>query len=112
MKNDVLYNKSFELSSYVIDICKDLNKTEWRVISNQLLKSGTSVGANIRESIYSESKKDFIHKLSLSRKEASECRYWLDLLVYKEIYEVNKKVFDTIDHIQRTISILIKSTKE
>lgn len=58
------------------------------VLSKQLLRSGTSIGANVRESEYAQSKADFIHKLSISLKEANETEYWLDLL-----YEIaiNKK---------------------
>lgn len=111
MKNEVLMSKSFELASNIIDICKEINKTEWKVISNQLLKCGTSVGANIRESVYAESRNDFVHKLSISRKEASECKYCLDLIHKKNIYDVDPKILDLIDHIQKVITILINSSK-
>lgn len=112
MKNEILMSKSFELASAIIDICKEINKTEWKVISHQLLKCGTSVGANIRESVYAESKNDFIHKISISRKEASECKYWLDLILHKNIYEVDSKVLDILNHIQKVITILINASRK
>jgi len=82
MKSDnVLRNKSFAFALRVIKCYEYLksNKKEF-VLSKQMLRCGTSIGANIRESEQAESKLDFIHKLSVSLKEANETAYWLELL--------------------------------
>lgn len=76
-----LSTTSFELSIEIINLCKRLNDNEKEfILSKQLLRSGTSVGANIREAQFAESKKDFIHKLGISQKECVETEYWLELL--------------------------------
>ncbi len=89
MSNSIIRNKSFEFSINVINTYKILvsEKKEF-VISKQLLRSGTSIGANISEAQYGASHKDFIHKMRISRKEASETMYWLDLLVQTEFISI------------------------
>jgi four helix bundle protein len=77
-----LSSKSFNLSVQIVNICKILRarKTDSAII-NQLIKSGTSIGANVMEANNSESPKDFIHKLTIAQKEAAETHYWLKLLL-------------------------------
>ncbi len=81
MKENILVEKSFQFAKDIISIYKVLieNKKEY-IMSKQLLRSGTSIGASIRESQFGQSKPDFINKLSISLKEASETEYWLLLL--------------------------------
>jgi len=83
------------------------------VISKQLLRSGTSVGANVRESEHAESKADFIHKLSIALKEANETEYWLDLL--KETDYLNEleylSIQENIKEILKLLVSIIKTTK-
>jgi four helix bundle protein len=81
MKNNVIQKKSFDFAIKIIETCKILiyDKKEY-TLSKQLLRSGTSIGANIEESIGGQSHKDFIHKISISYKEARETMYWLKLL--------------------------------
>ena len=81
MKENVLSEKSYafalrtvKLYKYIIDEHKEY------VLSKQIMRSGTSIGANIEESVHAQSKIDFIHKLSIAQKEASETNYWLRLL--------------------------------
>ena len=80
-EDNVVAQKSMELAVRVVKLygylCEE--KREY-VMSKQLLRSGTSVGANIREAIYGESRKDFLHKMSIALKETSETEYWLELL--------------------------------
>lgn len=80
MKESILKKKSFHFAVVVIDICCQLNKKRMYVMSNQLLRSGTSVGANIEEADAAQSKRDFITKLSIAAKEARESNYWLRLV--------------------------------
>lgn len=81
MKKGILVDKSFEFAISVINIYKYLaeDKKEY-VVSKQLLRSGTAVGALIKEAQNAESKADFIHKLAIAQKECDETIYWLELL--------------------------------
>jgi len=77
----IIYRKTYEFALEVVKLYKHLSseKKEF-VLSKQLLKSGTSIGANVNEAISGESKKDFVHKLGIALKEARETLYWLNLL--------------------------------
>ena len=79
--DSIIYNKSYSFSIEIIKIYKSLSsdKKEF-ILSKQLLRCGTSIGANVNEAISSESKRDFVHKLNISLKEARETLYWLNLL--------------------------------
>ena len=79
-KENVIQIKSFEFSLKIIRLYKYLTERREYVISKQLLRSGTSIGANVEEGTAAQTKKDFIHKMSISSKEARETRYWLKLL--------------------------------
>ncbi|TAE63566.1 MAG: four helix bundle protein [Flavobacteriia bacterium] len=83
-KRNVIKEKSFEFAKEIVYLYKNLADKKEFVLSRQVLKSGTSIGANIREAEHAQSKADFINKLSISLKEANETEYWLDLL-----YETN-----------------------
>lgn len=74
-KPNLIVDKSFEFALLTIDLFKKLQSEKEFVLSKQLLRSGTSIGANVNEAIAAESKKDFIHKLSISLKEARESEY-------------------------------------
>lgn len=80
MRNDELSNQSMDFAVQIINLVKELKSKHETVISNQIGRSGTSVGANIREAQYAHGKPDFIAKLQISLKEANETGYWLDLL--------------------------------
>jgi len=80
-KRSILKDKSFEFALLVVRLYKTLVETKKEyVLSKQLLRSGTSIGANIREAQNAESKADFVHKLSIAQKECDESLYWLELL--------------------------------
>ena len=79
-KKNVIKEKSFEFAKEIVYLYKVLAEKREYVLSKQLLRSETSIGANIREAEHAQSKADFIHKLSISLKEANETEYWLDLL--------------------------------
>jgi four helix bundle protein len=85
-KDNIIVNKSFEFALETITFCETLAEMKKYVIARQLLKSGTSIGANIREAQNGESKADFIHKLKISAKEADETEYWLLLCKYSKKY--------------------------
>ena len=84
------------------------------VLSKQVLRSGTSIGANVRESIYAQSRADFVSKMSIALKESSETEYWIELLHESEF--IDDKTFDSIfddnSKISATLINIIKKTKE
>ena len=80
MKENKLAELSMEFSVDIIDLVKHLKSYHESIISNQIGRSGTSIGANIHEAQYAQGKKDFISKLEIALKEASETGYWLELL--------------------------------
>lgn len=82
MKENAIRNKSFNFALKTIALCRLLSAKKEFVLSKQLLRSATSVGAMIREAEQAESKPDFIHKLAIAQKEANESDYWLDLLFH------------------------------
>jgi four helix bundle protein len=79
-KKNVIKEKSFAFAIEIVSLYKILAERKEFVLSKQLLRSGTSIGANVRESEHAQSKADFIHKLSIALKEANETEYWIDLL--------------------------------
>lgn len=89
-KKNVIKQKSFEFAKEIVYLYKVLADKREFVLSKQLLRSGTSIGANVRESEHAQSKADFIQKLSISLKEANETEYWLDLL-YETNYLTNEE---------------------
>lgn len=91
MRDNVVQIKSFSFAVRIINMYKYLiSKKNEFVLSKQLLRSGTSIGANIEEAIGGQSDKDFLHKVSISYKEARECIYWLKLL--KETDYINSGI--------------------
>ena len=81
IKDSIVRQKTFDFAIRIVKLYKYITteKKEY-VLSKQLLRSGTSIGANVNEALYGQSKKDFISKLHISLKEASETQYWLELL--------------------------------
>ena len=80
MKENKLAELSMEFSVDIINLVRQLKENREPIISNQIGRSGTSIGANIHEAQYAQGKKDFISKLEIALKEASETGYWLELL--------------------------------
>ena len=78
-KKNVIVDLTLQFSLKIIYYCEELESKKKYIIARQLLKSGTSIGANVREAQNAESKADFIHKLKISAKEADETEYWLTL---------------------------------
>jgi len=111
-KKDLLRTKSFDFALRVIKLYKYLTKEHQEyILSKQILKSGTSIGALIKEAQYAQSKADFLHKLTVALKEANETAYWLELL-YKSDY-ITQKMYNSIHpQIDELLKLLISSTKK
>lgn len=114
MKNNIIQEKSFNFAIRIVNLYKYLkeNKKEY-ILSKQMLRSGTSIGANIEEGIGGQSRKDFIAKLQISLKEARETHYWLRLLNatgYLSESETNSIITECED-IRNILTAILKSTK-
>ena len=112
MVKSIIKEKSFEFAVKIVKLYKELNEEKEFIISKQLLRSGTSIGANIKEALQGQSKADFISKLSISLKEAVETEYWLELLIATKLTKLELKEY--LKNIQELIKILtsiIKTSK-
>jgi len=114
MKENIIKNKSFGFAIRIVKLYQFLcNEKKEFILSKQLLRSGTSIGAMVRESEHSESKADFIHKLAIAQKEINETIYWLDLLKatdYLTIQQFESIHTDAVEII-KLITSIIKTTK-
>ena len=111
MSAGVLMQKSKAFAIRIIRFARFLqDETKERIISKQIFRSGTSIGANIRESNNAQSKADFVNKLSIALKEADETAYWLELLVESDTIEQIQ--FDSLyDDLKEVIALLTSSIK-
>ena len=112
-KTNPLQVKSFKFALNIIEIYKQLIKEKAFVMSKQLLRSGTSIGANIEEALQAQSKKDFIHKLSIALKEAQETGYWIKLLKESSILDKEKAtdLFIQAKELMKMLTAIIKTSK-
>jgi four helix bundle protein len=109
-KNPVL-NLSLNFALLVIDYCEKLCAEKKFVIAQQLLKSGTSIGANVMEAQNAESKADFIHKMKLASKEAGETQYWLLLCENSHYYPSALTLLEKLEEVNRIITRIISTSK-
>ena len=108
MKENIIQTKSFLFAIQIVNLYKFLCEEQREfVISKQILRSGTSIGANIEESIGGHTKKDFIHKMNISYKEARETRYWIKLLEATD-YLSKEKASGLLLEIEEICKILAK----
>jgi len=113
MAKSLVKDKSFAFALDVIALYKKLQTEREFVISKQLLRSGTSIGANIEEAVAAQSRKDFLSKMCVASKEARETRYWLDLLKQSKLAKV--ELDDSLSKAEELIRILtsiVKTTSE
>jgi D,D-heptose 1,7-bisphosphate phosphatase/four helix bundle protein len=111
MSNNVILDKSLQFALSIIEFCDELEKYSKFVIAKQLLKSGTSIGANIREAQNSESNADFIHKFKIAAKEANETEYWLLLCKESKSYPYKPELLELLIEMQKIISKIISTAK-
>jgi four helix bundle protein len=112
-KENVILKKSFEFALNIIEVYRNLNAEKEFILSKQLLRSGTSIGANVNESISAVSRKDFLNKLSISLKEARETKYWLLLLDKSKLTKQNfNNLLEDIEEIIKILSAITKTTKQ
>ncbi len=108
---NVIVDKTFEFALLIVEFAEKLESNKKYVIANQLLKSGTSIGANVREAQNAESKADFIHKMKIAAKEADETEYWLLLCQKSENYPNCEGLQKEVKEIVKILSKIIASSK-
>jgi four helix bundle protein len=110
----IIADKAYAFALLIISIYKELKGENEFILSKQILRSGTSIGANVNEAISAESKKDFVHKLSISLKEARETKYWLNLL--KDSDFISQETFNksnkNCEELIKILSSIILTTKQ
>jgi four helix bundle protein len=109
-KNPIL-KLTLDFSLMIIDYCEKLETEKKFVISKQLLKSGTSIGANSIEAQNAESKADFIHRMKIASKEADETQYWLILCNYSTNYPDCKLLSDKLEEVQKVLNKILSTAK-
>ena len=108
MANDKLAEQSMDFAVQIIDFVKQLKEQRESIISNQIGRSGTSIGANIREAKYAHGTADFISKMQIALKEANETGYWLELL-YKTNY-ISESEYKMLDSACTSIRVMLISS--
>ena len=113
-KDNIIIKKSYAFALDIVLLYKQLILQKEFVLSKQILRSATSVGANIHEAVASESKRDFIHKLSIALKEARETSYWLHLLTDSNYIsnETFKSLNEKCEELIRILNSIILTTKQ
>ena len=111
----IVQEKSFRFAVRIVKLCKYLREEQKEyIMTKQLLRSGTSIGANIAEAQQAQSKQDFVHKMSIALKEASETNYWIRLLHATDY--LNDKAMESMildcSELEKMLTVIIKSAKE
>lgn len=114
MKDNVVKSKSFSFALRVIKLYRFLTEDQREfVLSRQLLRSGTAIGAMVREAEQAESRADFIHKMAIALKEANESAYWIELLNQSGYIDTNgyESIYPEIVELLKLLTAIIKSSK-
>lgn len=111
-KENVVLTKSIDFALRIIDFCEILEKERKFVVANQLLKSGTSIGANIHEAQNSESMADFIHKVKIALKELEEVKYWLTLCEKAKSYPFETSLKDNVNELGLIMYKIVSTSKK
>ncbi len=110
-KENIILKLTFEFAVSVVRYSEELDLKRKYSIANQILRSGTSIGANVKESQNAESKKDFIHKLKIALKEADELEYWLFLCNEVESYPSSDNLLEKLIEIKKILNKIVSSSK-
>ncbi|MFP5043010.1 four helix bundle protein [Parasediminibacterium sp. JCM 36343] len=114
MKENIIKNKSFAFALRVVKACQFLSERKEYVLSKQMLRSGTAIGAMVREAEQAESGADFVHKMAIALKEANETEYWIELLAQSNYLEekVAISLKNDLAEILKLLTAIIKTSKE
>jgi four helix bundle protein len=108
---NIILKKTIEFSLAIIEYAELLETNKKYVIARQLLKSGTSIGANVHEAQNAESKVDFIHKFKIAAKEVEETKYWLVLCKNSKTYPPCEHLMNSLGEIDKIITKIIATSK-
>ena len=112
MAGSVVQSKSFKFALEIICLYQRLQEHREFVLSKQLLRSGTSIGANVEEATAAQSRKDFLSKMAIASKEARETKYWLRLLQESSLVSINvKSEIHQVEELIRILTAIVKTTK-
>jgi len=117
MKNEVFENNpivklSFDFALLVVDYCQKLDEEKRYAISKQLLRCGTSIGANVMKAQNAESKADFVHKMKIAGKETDETYYWLRLCSYSQSYPDCSMLLEKHEEVSKVLTKIISTAKK
>jgi len=111
-KENIILTKSFDFALQIIELYKQMKAQNEYVLSRQVLRSGTSIGANVEEATAAISKKDFTAKMSISSKEARETRYWLRLIERSNIVNVDvKSHLYEVEQLINILTVIVKTSQ-
>jgi len=109
----IVRKKSFEFALAVIQLYQELQRQREYVISKQLLRCGTSIGANVEEATAGQSRRDFLSKMAIASKEARETKYWLLLLQQSNLTNIDvTSLLDQVEELIRILTSIVKTTSE
>ncbi|KNZ69986.1 S23 ribosomal protein [Thermincola ferriacetica] len=115
MVENIIMVKSFEFAVSIVKLYQYLcsSKKEY-VLAKQLLRSGTSIGANVKEAVNAQSRKDFISKMNIALKEANECEYWIELLIRTDYLSETEglTILNDCREINKILSSIVKTSKK
>ena len=112
-KQNIIVEKSFAFSLLVISLYKRLVESHEYVLSKQILRSGTSIGANVEEAIAGQSRRDFIAKMSIASKEARETKYWIRLLEKSEFVKYDyEMLLREVDDLINILTAIVKTSQQ
>lgn len=111
-KPNIIVDLTWKFALDIIEYTEELQSLKKFNMANQLFRSGTSIGANVKESQNAESKNDFIHKMKIAAKEADETEYWLTLAMHSKSYPTSEKLLTDLKSITNIISKIISSSKK
>jgi four helix bundle protein len=113
LEDSIVTQKAFKFSLNIISLYKLLTEEKEYVLSKQLLRSATSIGANIEEATAGQSKKDFIAKMAIASKEARETRYWLQLLQQSQLVKSDYTIYlSSIEEIIKILTSIVKTSQQ
>ena len=111
-EENIILKLSYEFALAIVEYSETLEENRKYVIARQILKSGTSIGANVREAQNAESKADFIHKIKIAAKEVDETEYWLELCRDSKNYHFDQTLLDKLINLKKIINKIISTSKK
>ncbi len=112
MKENIILDRTFQFALDIVNLYKRLVEQKEYVLSKQLLRSATSIGANVEEAMAGHSRKDFLAKMVIASKEARETRYWLKLLNKSQLVKLDfTSYLNEVEHIVNIITAIVKTTQ-